>query len=470
MMNPVRHLWFGEAARRRWPSSRPLTASEAPACPSRSSRGWGGAAALLLLLSSGCTDRIPTASDPSLIPVDAETFTVELPFEAFAGGLRVDGGYGSTRDLPSGILARGSDGSEARTLVRWGPFPVLAPVPPAGGGEILQDSLWTAVGGDLVLRIDSLRYEGGDEIRLRADRLLEPYDPTSARWGFAVDTLGNRVAWSTAGGGATQFLNEGVWLRAQGDSLVLPLDSAQAAAFTNRDELYRSLLLRSDQEGVYLRVFSAALRLRVRPSVRPDTTVLLQPIGTEISFIHSAEGASGADDLVVGGVPAFRSAFQFRLPTSVTVSGSACGGLPTCSVELKAERLIYAGLVLTSTQPGASILVPQDTVRLDLRPVLAPTLLPRSPLGLPLSFLAKSVAPEAFAGAAGQRVEVPVTRFLRDLLTPPGEGQDPSPTWVSLMGGVEPSELGRATFAGPGTLNRPRLRLILTRSEGVTLP
>ncbi|TVP47287.1 MAG: hypothetical protein EA350_05420 [Gemmatimonadales bacterium] len=420
---------------------------------------------------AGCADGIPTASDPGLIPIDAETFVVELPFEAFASGFRVDGGYGSAVDLVAAALARSDEGGdESRPLIRWGALPAAVMVPQADGSASVQDSTWTVVGGELILRVDSARFTGGERFEIEARRVVEAFDVRTAGWTMAVDTLGDRRSWSAPGGGALELLGSVPWTPGDGDSLVVALDSAMATRLGNRDASSRGVLIRTTTDGAFLRLFDARLRLQVRPSSRPDTVVVVQPSGVEISFIHSGDPVLEPGAMAAGGAPAFRTSFRMDLPEQVPATGPVCGAEASCLIDLTADRLVFAGLVLTTAPSTSSLYQPADTISLELRPVLAPDLLPRAPLGVPVQTQPRRVPPSAFAGAAGTRVEVPLTRYLRDLIREPLPGQDPIPNTVSLLAGTEPSGLGIASFAGPGREGAPRLRLILTRSDGVSLP
>ncbi|CAN5669552.1 hypothetical protein BH23GEM11_BH23GEM11_11160 [soil metagenome] len=423
-------------------------------------------------LAVGCSDGIPTASDPGLIPIDAETFIVELPFEAFASGFRVDGGYGSPADLVTAAIARADEGGgESRPLVQWGALPGALNVPQADGSPSVQDSTWTVVGGELVLRVDSARFRGGELFEIEAQRVIEPFDVRTASWTMSVDTLGERRSWSTPGGGEREVLGSVLWAPGAGDSLVFALDSAMANRLGDREALNRAILVRTTTDGAFLRLFDARLRLQVRPASRPDTVLVLQPTGeVNTTFIHPGDPIVQPGLMAAGGAPAFRTSFRLGLPDQVTATGTVCGGAPSCLIDLTADRLIFAGLVLTTAPPSSSLYQPADTISVELRPVLAPDLLPRSPLGVPVQMQPRRVPPSAFEGAAGTRIEVPLTRFVRDFIRGPGPGQDPIPSTLSLLSGPEPFGLGVATFEGPGSAGAPRLRLILTRSDGVSLP
>jgi hypothetical protein len=426
---------------------------------------------MIAVIAAGCADGIPTASEPGLIPIDAQTFVVELPFEAFASEFRVDSGYGSPVDLIAAALARSDSGEdESRPLIRWGALPGALTVPQADGSTSVTDSIWTVVGGELTLRVDSARFAGGGEFQVEAHRVTEPFDPSSASWTMAVDTLGDRRSWSEPGGGEREFLGSISWLPSFGDSLVVALDSNMATRLGDRTSPSRGVLVRTTTDGAFLRLFDASLRLHVRPSSRPDTVLVVQPTAMETTFIHSGSPIVEPGVMAASGAPAFRTSFRLNLPAQVTATGTVCGAAATCLIDLTADRLVFAGLVLSTAPPTSSLYVPADTVPIELRPVLAPELLPRAPLGAPVQAQPRRVPPSAFEGAAGTRVEVPMTRYVRDVIRGSGPGEDPIPSTLSLLSGTEPFGLGIATFAGPGMEGAPRLRLILTRSDGVTLP
>jgi len=429
----------------------------------------------VVALVTACSDEIPTALGPGIIPVDATTFQVDLPFEAFASGARLDGGYGVPANLIQAFLAKSEDGQgSSHPLARWAGFSPIVSVTVGEETTPRSDSLWTVVGGELVLRVDSLRVGGTAPFTIEAHRVTEAYDPSSVSWTHAVDTLGGRISWSAAGGGGLISLGSVTWDPALGDSIRIPLDSAVAQSLSELgDAMFPAVRFSVREAGAYLRAFEAILSLQVRPSLDPDSVYRLPAFGAGMTFIHSGSlDPASSQVLVAGGAPAYRSSFRVDLPETVQVSGPVCAPALTCQFELTPERIVYAGLRLTPVQNPSAILQPADTMNLDLRPVLAPDLLPRAPLGVSIQPLPRRIAPSAFgpAGLAAP-VEISLTRFVRDLLEDRrSESPQGLPRVVSLTTASEPSGLGVAAFAGPDTPQRPRLRLILTRSEGVSLP
>lgn len=428
----------------------------------------------LLALLTACSDEVPTASGPGVIPLDAATFQVDLPFEAFASGARIDGGYGVPASLIQAYMVRSAEGDEvAHPLARWTGFSPAVSVMIEGETSARSDTAWTVVGGELFLRVDSARVVGEAPFTIEAHRILEPFDAGSATWLNAVDTLGGVVPWSSPGGGALVSLGMAEWFPEQGDSVRIAIDSTLALQLSSADTgVPPAIRFSVGEAGAYLRAFDTDLALLVRPSLDPDSVYRLPAFGPGLTFIQSAQPEldPGAY-LVAGGAPAFRSSFSIDLPEAVQASGPICAPALTCQFELTPDRILYAGLQLTPVENPSFLLNPADTMTLDLRPVLSPALLPRAPLGVPIQPQARRVPPSAFGPPElSTPVELAVTRYVRDLLqdrrseTPQG-----LTTTVSLLVPIEPSGLGVATFAGPDTPQRPRLRLILTRSEGVSL-
>jgi hypothetical protein len=81
-----------------------------------------------------------------------------------------------------------------------------------------------------------------------------------------------------------------------------------------------------------------------------------------------------------------------------------------------------------------------------------------------------------FTSELGTRVDLPMTRYVRDLLRDDGSSATPVPSTLVLMNGVDPQTLLElrplqySTFWGPGTELEPTLRLVLTVASGVSPP
>jgi hypothetical protein len=116
-------------------------------------------------------------------------------------------------------------------------------------------------------------------------------------------------------------------------------------------------------------------------------------------------------------------------------------------------------------------------MKFEIRGVLAPEFLPKSPLagaqfldsiGLPVGTV---VPPSAFRQGSARVVELPITPLLRDLIAAPtvGNAFRSTPT-VALMEVLEPFSFSFGSFVGPGQIGEPTLRLVITISDPVELP
>jgi len=432
----------------------------------------GGLYVLLLLLMAGCSEELATSADPNLIPVEAETFEVLLPFEQFATEYRVDRGFGFTQDLPTVTLANNwGESLSTRVLFRYLNFPDAITAQAPGSLVGVVDSAFVAVGGRMLLVMDPASSAGPETMQIELASVSEEWDPQSATWTLAVDTVGDRRPWNGPGGGALQRLAGSPWSPSPApDTVTLRLDSMVVREWLRSDTSGSGLILRSLTPNSKLRIRNLSLIVDVRPSINADTLVQIRPTRLRTTTLYTPEPAFGAGVLPVGGSPAYRSTFRFALPDSVAVQGPRCGAQPTCRVALTSPRVVYAGLRLHPTPTVPRGLAPLDSLNLEIRPVLAPERLPQSPLGFPVLGQPFRVGPGDFLNERATAFELPLTRYLRSVIDGEDFRKDPVNGVVSLLTFPEPASLGIATFAAPGTARRPVLRIILTVSEGVQLP
>lgn len=426
-------------------------------------------------LLSGCANELPTATSEELVPVEARTVEIDLPFGEVAEDLRVLGGFGRPADLGYGLVARDfRDTLDARTLVRFSDFPTSVQVDDTTG-TTREDSTLTFVGGRVVVRFDTTDVggesgQGGLEpVVLWAGATTTSWHPLTAGWELAVDTVGDTRPWPEPGGGPVEPLDSAEWNPVESDSVVLRVDSATVAAWSDDTNDARGLRLELQAPGRKLRLRNVSLEVEVRPSVNPDTTVFAGVQRRRITFIYTPFPDPSPGGLRFGGAPAWRTVFRMSLPETVAVPSGACPE-PECSLRLTPESLNSASLVLRSRR-SPTVFQPEDTMAMDVRPVLRPALLPKSPLGESLGRSQdRALAPELFGSAAGQIVELPITAFVRNLIrgeTDTGGAVHPT---VALLSSVEPGTIGFAEFFGPGSESPPVLRLIVTQDDGVTLP
>ena len=427
----------------------------------------------VFLAASGCTDAVPTSDDGNLIPVDAVTVEVHLPFASFARDLRSFSGFGSPADVPVTVLAHQWEGElESRALVRVDSLPdwIAVRLPGSSSTALHADSMYQPVSGKVILRLDTLGL-GGESFELEAGAVLTPWDSETANWEVASDTLGavSPSPWPEPGGGPVRSLVSATWSPVDGDSLVLDIDSLTVTEWAEADQSDRGLRVRGLTEGTRLRVMGVDLRVLARSSINPDTLVEVTAELDRGTVIYSPSPETSSDVLQIGGAPADRTTFRMELPPSVDAGVEVCSKVH-CPLELRADRILFAGLVLhthTTLSPGFA---PASSIAVEVRPVLSPERLPRSPLSAPVNPGADGLAPDFFSSETKTLYEIPMTGYLRTLLQPDlAGGVAPSPT-LALLARPEPPGLEVISFYGVGTELEPYLRLILTVSDGVPLP
>jgi len=428
-------------------------------------------AAVAVFFSAACSDRVPTLPGEGFLPVQPTTVELRIPFSEFASELRVVGGFGSPAELGTGVVALDPGGAplRARTVLRLNTFPSSAQVLDAGG-VTQADTLLSFIGGQLLVRFDSLRFIAPGPVTVAARALEGPrWDPITTTWTAAVDSAGTqRIQWPEPGAGPSRLLGTGQWNPGEGDSLLIRIDSASVAALGDTANAGRGLRLDSETSGTRLRVRSVSLLLEAVPSIRPDTLLELPVSSRDVSFIFDPRPTPAPDELRVGGTPAWRTFFQVAVPTRIEPPSPVCQRL-SCPVDITPESVVFAALVMQSATGPASFM-PLDTVAMEVRPVLDPSRLPRSPLGSSLLPLGRILDPGWFLPGGGRTVTLPVTSFVRDRVRGTTAAGDPAPTGLALLLGGEPVDFAFNTFDGPGRPGEPFLRILLTLADGVTLP
>lgn len=430
--------------------------------------GCVGLAALVLL--GACTDRVPTSTDEGLIPVDAETLEIRIPFSEFGGEFSVHEGFGSAAALARPFVASEYRGTlDAHTLLRFVGPPSVIQIFPPGEDQTRPDSLYTITGGELVLHMDTLTTPPQPLLDVAVEALQVEWHFETASWTHAVDTLGGESLWPEPGGGPVREVDLVSWNPAEADSLVFQVDSFTANEWADTDLAFRGARVSARTPGALLHVRSAEFRPALRASIDPDTTVMVSLGTTQSTFVFSPDPGVDPTEIRVAGTPARRAYIELNIPRRLEVGSEACADLP-CPVDLTAERVVFAGLVLETVPSPQEAFVPLDTLRMDVRPALAPERVPRSPLGSPVTPSPRVLLPEWFEVGGSRQVEVPMTRYIRDLLRPEDPDRGIVPNTITFLSATEPSAFPIASFAGPGQEGEPFLRIILTLSDGVRLP
>jgi len=167
-------------------------------------------------------------------------------------------------------------------------------------------------------------------------------------------------------------------------------------------------------------------------------------------------------------VPAWRTVFTMNMPKSLDGPPELCQ-LVQCPLTLTPESLISASLVLTTQAPPPAFR-PTDSLRLDVRPVLEPSRLPKSPLGASLvGIFGVQLIPESFGEEAGAEVEIPLGLYVERLIAGNNDSDVEVPPTLALLSSFEPLSLYFAVFEGPDSPARPELRLLLTLADEVRI-
>jgi hypothetical protein len=417
---------------------------------------------------SGCQETLTTSLDGDFIPISAVTVEARLPFSEFADSLSVWGGYGQPYQLATEIVAQAFEGSlDARTLVAWGAYPRSASVRDSTG-TIRTDTLLTFVGGKVVAHFDTVSSVQDGPVALAVGAIQDDWDYQSVAWDVAVDSVGDRQPWPEPGAGPVIPMTTAEWDPAESDSAVFELDSAAVALWSDSASARRGMRMDAVTEGVRLDLSSVSFSLTTRPSSHLDTLVDLSVGSLYRTFVYQPQLQTPEGAIRVGGVPAWRTVFEMNLPTELDGPPELCAKV-TCPLTLTANSLISATLVLHTKAPPPAF-QPTDSLYLDVRPVLEPSRLPKSPLGTPLvGIYGVQLPPEDFGENDGVEVGIPLVQYVAALIRAKSDSGLQVPRTFALLSAFEPLSLYFVSFDGPGTPTGPELRLILTVGEEVLI-
>jgi hypothetical protein len=331
------------------------------------------------------------------------------------------------------------------------------------------DSTLTLLSGRVVAQMDTLASTNDGPVTLALGGVDQPWHAGTASWTLAVDTVNGQVPWTEAGAGPVLPVATAVWDPAEGDTVVFELDSAQVAFWGDTAQAVRGARLDVATPGVRLKMNQVALRLDMRPSVNPDTVVVLSAPRMDLTFVYAPSPEVPQDGIRVGGVPAWRTVLDIDMPATLSGPAALCE-VVGCPLVLSPERINYAALVLRARR-GDPAFQPSDSVYLDVRPVLLRSALPKAPLGNSLvGFAGRRIGPEVFGEPEGTEVEIPITNYVRSLVEDDTTQTQPPPRTLALLSAFEPLSIGYASFFGPGFPEEPVLKLILTAGSSVELP
>lgn len=415
-----------------------------------------------------CTEQTPTSLNDQEIPGEPITLEIRLPWSEFGSDLQVFGGYGAPSSLGEGIVAKTyGDSLEARTLLRFTAYPQSVQVRDPGG-TLHNDFNFVIRQGYVVAVFDTRASTNEGPVTLALGALQESWDPRTATWDLAVDSIGEQRPWPEPGAGPVTTVSTATWDPSSGDSVVFAVDSAQLAAWGEAEDSTRGARIELLTDGERLHLSGGALRLEATTSFNADT-VLVLPIQAQVTFVYDPPATPPSDGLRVGGTPAWRSTLGVAVPTELDGPPELCAEVG-CPFSLEPKHVSYASLNLTSRATAVAY-QPTDSMGFDVRAVLSPPSLPKSPLSASLAPTAAGfrVEGDVFGPAAGQVVEIPITPYVKSFLAGPDPSGRPPPGTLALLSASEPSTFWYASFYGPGGATEPVLKLVLTVSRPMEL-
>ena len=428
----------------------------------RNSRSTKGFLLVALLPLLGCSENVATAPDLDLIDVKPRTLEVLLPFEDFVQQSSTLGGYGSSSDFGSGVVAKEFQGFTAKTIMRFSSYPESLELQGASSGLKF-------IGGRVVLSFDSVQGPVNEAISLEISATQQAWDVKTVTWDVAVDTVGDRTTWVQAGAESSIVLASGdLNSHLAGDdsvttfaSISMDVDSATVAAW-GLGSSSQGMVVASTDSGTSLNLWDAQLVLKAVPFSNPDTIIEVPVPVSDLSFITNPLPVTPEGWLRVGGLPSWRSVMTIKLPEQVEGSIEICGKIG-CLFDVAKSQLNLAELILRTRETELGYR-PTRPLGIQIRSVLSPSLLPKSPLGDPIGALqGVTIQPEFFSGSEGETAIFSLTDLLEfdsDELS----GMFPSETIV-LLSNNEGSTVNFASFQGSGSSGSPTLRLLLTVPE-----
>ena len=438
--------------------------------------------AALVLGSAACDDESPTLPGDDLFPGGnaPETREVIVPAGALFRPRGVFTGFSGPLNVPYAVVANRYGGElSANSLYRTArAFP--ANLTYTQDNVNRSDSVYRAVSGTLVLRVDSAFSTAGP-VTLQLFRTAQDWH-SSATWEAAADTNGVRTPWTTPGGTKGELLSSAVYrLSTAGDSVVIPLDSADINAL--RDTTGFGFILSAAETGARVHISDVPiLRAGLRPASPARDTVIqtVIPINNlPRVFVFTPEPPQPAGALAAGGIRSARTLFDLTLPDSVTgcnSSGTACG-----RVALRDVRLNRVSLLLRRT-PVPAAFAPLDSTLLSVFSVTEPELGRFAPLGAPvldanpLVTLANGGFPVSQSAAVFAPADSVVELNFTGFATSAARG-DTVPGSFALLGGpavgvVSARANGQTydTFGLAAFAPEPRLRIVYTLPVRSELP
>ena len=423
------------------------------------------ALSVLVAAASACTDESPLLTgDPFFPDGRPRTLEVIFPAEEFLTLRGSFTGYSEPRDVSYTVVANEFDGSlQAHTLLRF-PGAIPKEISFVQDGTTRSDSLYSVLGVELFLTVDSAASVGRD-VALEALRLEQRWEDTLVTWTVrAASKQGAVLNWSRPGGTTGRVVGMGAYF--PGDSVKRAVISiAQSEVDLLRDSTYFGLLVRAQTADSRVQITDARMRVSVRPSngLR-DTTIVMESVveAQDFGFIFTPEPPQPDDVIRAGSIFSARTLFSMDLPDSVDVCTPGCERWA-----LKDLALNRASLLLRPI-PAPDGFRQLDSAAVGLRTIIEPELGALAPLGefVTASFQATGFVVPATATftPADTVVELPFTIHAARLLA----GDSVPNDFALLAATTDP--IPQPPFSLLMFDAEPRLRFVFTVPERPRLP
>ncbi len=414
------------------------------------------AALCVALLFAGCSNDIPTAAGEDAFPPErrASTFEVLLSSDSLSTEIGRFSDYTGPGDAGYLIVAADFGGElYAHALLRFTDAPESVQF--SSGGTTFIDTAFVYAPGNLVARVDtSASVTAGAVLQLWA--LGQEWDPASTTWERATDS----TLWDEAGGTRAELLSEAAATPSAGDSVLLPLDSAQVARIAAAD--FPGLLLTARGVPGRVRLTVLGLATALRPASRSDTTIAQTLMAGPRTFIFTPEPPRAVSAWEAGGIRSARTIFRLRIPERVPACGeplaAQCGTVALEDVTVNSASLLFTPVPV----PGG--FAPLGTTTLSLRSVFEPGLGRAAPLGPLVTDQQPGAGGVVFAQgrftAGDTVVAIPIGQYLQSVAR-----ADSSAVTLALLGEPEAASFGVVWFEPAA-----RLRIVYTLPSSTPLP
>lgn len=420
-----------------------------------------GAILAAALTLGACGDEGPVGIE-SLVPEDLiQTFEVVLDASRFLTVDTTIGDFVDLDDLDYLLVAEDFGGAlDAHSLMRF-QVPVSFPVTGSSGSTV-RDSAAVPFGGEIVVRIDSLRSVLAGPVRLALYRTGEAWDPSSATWDLRIDSGGVSEPWLVPGGTLAELVDSVTIV--PGDTVAtFQIDSATIASWADTTNMARGAVLVSETPGSRVQIDSLAFEVSARPSFGKDSVATESGDLAGRTLVMDPIPAPGGDRLFIGGAQAWRAYFRLQERLD-TITVQVPGVTPAMTVTLGEATVNSAALILEPVEAPAGFVL-SDTLQFIGVPVFGAGNIPlaRAPVGSAFVGPIRVTADELAAPDA--TIEVDLSTVLRNLTVARPDDDSESAVAFALLGFQDRQNFGLAAFGGSGSAAAPRLRLILSVTQ-----